>query len=345
MPPPERLNNQQVAEYFSRIGDLLQILGDNRFKILAYQNAARTIENLSRDINSVYAEGTLRDLPDVGQAIAEKIGELLETGTIGYYDELAEQVPLGVVDMMAVPDVGPKTAARLWKELDIVGVDQLKAAASEGRIRTLKGFGAKSEEKILRGIELLSKRQSGRMPLGQARPLALELIADLTERVPEGAIERIEAAGSLRRWRETIGDLDLLVVSNQPDAVMSAFRQLPQAVDVLGSGETKTSIALPSGLQVDLRVVERKHWARPCSILPAASATTSICVSWRSGRGGASMSIASPLKVTLSWPTAWNASSTARKRSITSWDWIGFPPKCAKDRVRSRPRVHMRCPI
>jgi DNA polymerase (family 10) len=260
MPPSERLNNQQVADIFNRIGDLLQILGDNRFKIIAYQNAARTIENLSQDIRAVHQAGKLRELPDVGQAIAEKIAELLETGTIPYYDELAEQVPPGVVDMLAVPDVGPKTAARLWKELDIVGIDQLKAAAEEGRIRALKGFGAKSEEKILRGIELLSKRQEGRMPIGQARPLALELIADLKERLPAGAIERIEAAGSLRRWRETIGDLDLLVVSEAPAAVMDAFRSLPQAVDVINAGDTKSTIALPSGLQVDLRVVERKHW-------------------------------------------------------------------------------------
>ena len=260
MPPSERLNNQQVADIFNRIGDLLQILGDNRFKIIAYQNAARTIENLSQDIRAVHQAGKLRELPDVGQAIAEKIAELLETGTIPYYDELAEQVPPGVVDMLSVPDVGPKTAARLWKELDIVGIDQLKAAAEEGRIRALKGFGAKSEEKILRGIDLLSKRQEGRMPIGQARPLALELIADLQERLPAGAIERIEAAGSLRRWRETIGDLDLLVVSEQPAAVMDAFRTLPQAVDVINAGDTKSTIALPSGLQVDLRVVERKHW-------------------------------------------------------------------------------------
>jgi DNA polymerase (family X) len=260
MPTSERLNNQQVADYFNRIGDLLQILGDNRFKIIAYQNAARTIENLSQDIRAVYEAGTLRDLPDVGQAIAEKIAELLDTGTIAYYDELAEQVPPGVVDILAVPDVGPKTAARLWKELDIVGIDQLKAAAEEGRIRALKGFGAKSEEKILRGIELLSKRQEGRMPIGQARPLALEIIADLKERLPEGAIERIEAAGSLRRWRETIGDLDLLVVSEDPAAVMDAFRSLPQAVGVINAGDTKSTIALPSGLQVDLRVVARKHW-------------------------------------------------------------------------------------
>lgn len=257
---PQRLNNQQVADYFSRIADLMQIMDENRFKVIAYQNAARTIENLSRDIHTYHAEGKLRDLPDVGEAISEKIAELLETGSIVFYEELAAQIPLGVVEMMEVPDVGPKTARRLWQELDIVGIEGLKAAAEEGRIRGLKGFGAKREEKILKGIELLAKRQEGRMPIGRARPLALDLIAELRERAPAGSIDQIEAVGSLRRWRETIGDLDLLVASDQPDAVMDAFRTLPQSVDVLLSGERKTSIALPSGLQVDLRVFERKEW-------------------------------------------------------------------------------------
>ncbi len=258
--PDTRLNNQQVADIFSRIADLLLILGDNRFKIIAYQNAARMLEGLSRDIHDFHAAGTLRDLPDVGQAIAEKIAELLETGTIAYYDELAEQVPLGVVEMLQVPDVGPKTAQRLWKELEITSVEAMKAAAEAGQIRKLKGFGAKSEEKILKGIELLGKRQEGRTPIGKARPLALELIADLTAALPAGTLQKIEAAGSLRRWQETIGDLDLLAVTEQPAAVMEAFRSLPQAVDVTNQGETKSSIVLPSGMSVDLRVVQAKEW-------------------------------------------------------------------------------------
>jgi DNA polymerase (family X) len=256
----QRLNNQQIADYFNRIADLMQILDENRFKVLAYQNAARTIENLSRDIYSYHAEGKLRELPDIGEAISEKIAELLETGTILYYEELAEQVPIGVVEMMQVPDIGPKTAQRLWRELDITSIDSMKAAAEQGRIRTLKGFGAKREEKILKGIELLAKRQTGRTPIGKARPLALEIIEDLCKAVPEGALQQIEIGGSLRRWNETIGDLDLLAVSEDPEAVMDAFRNLPQAVDVLLSGDRKTSIALPSGLQVDLRVFEPKHW-------------------------------------------------------------------------------------
>ncbi len=270
--PMPRLNNRQVAALFADIGDLLQILGDNRFKIIAYQNAARTIEELNQDINAVHAAGELRTIPGIGQAIAEKIDELLTTGHIPYYDELTTQVPAGVVAMMRIPDVGPKTAKRLWQELGITSVEALKVAAEAGRIRGLKGFGVKSEEKILKGIELLSRRQDDRTPIGTARPLAEGLIADLLAALPAGTIQKIEIAGSLRRWRETIGDVDILAVSDQPVAVMEAFRTLPQAVDILGAGDRKSSIALPSGMQVDLRVVESQHWGAALSYFTGSQA-------------------------------------------------------------------------
>ncbi|HRJ41523.1 MAG TPA: helix-hairpin-helix domain-containing protein, partial [Caldilineaceae bacterium] len=258
--PPPRFNNYQVAEIFDAIGDMLLILGDNRFKIIAYQNAAHTIEELNRDINSIHAAGELRSIPGIGQAIGDKIDELLTTGAIDYYTKLSAQVPIGVVEMMRVPDVGPKSARRLWEELNITGVEEMKVAAQTGRIRTLKGFGVKSEERILKGIELLARRQDDRTPLGDARPLADGLVADLLAALPPHTIQKIEVAGSLRRWRETIGDVDILAVSQEPVAVMEAFRGLPQAVEILGAGERKSSIALPSGMQVDLRVVESRHW-------------------------------------------------------------------------------------
>jgi len=249
-----------VAEVFAAIGDLMLILGENRFKIIAYQNAARTIEELNRDIHTIHAAGELRSIPGIGQAIAEKIDDLLTTGHIPLYDKLTEQVPAGVVEMMRVPDVGPKTAKRLWEELDITSVEELKAAAQAERIRGLKGFGAKSEEKILKGIELLARRADDRTPIGTARPLAEGIIADLLAALPAGTIQKIELAGSLRRWRETIGDVDILAVSEQPVAVMEAFRSLPQVVDILGAGDRKSSVTLPNGMQVDIRVVEARHW-------------------------------------------------------------------------------------
>jgi DNA polymerase (family 10) len=181
-------------------------------------------------------------------------------GAYAEFDALAAQVPQGVVDMMQVPDMGPKKAKRLWEELGIDSVESLRATAAAGQLRDLKGFGAKSEEKILKGIELLDKRSDTRTPIGVARPLALGMMAGLQAALPAGAIERISLAGSLRRWKDTIGDVDILCVSRDPAAVMAAFRSLPEVATVAGSGETKSSVVLGNGLQVDLCVVEPQHW-------------------------------------------------------------------------------------
>ncbi|MEJ5247220.1 MAG: DNA polymerase/3'-5' exonuclease PolX [Caldilinea sp.] len=259
-----RLTNRDVAAILAGVAARLQILDANRFRIIAFQNAAESIRNLPQDIHALDAAGELTSIPGVGKGIAEAIHNLLTTGGDPEFDALFAQVPQGVVDMMQVPDMGPKKARRLWEELGIDSVEALRAAAEAGKLRNLKGFGAKSEEKILKGIELLAKRtEQGadvRAPLGVARPLALRLIAELQERLPAGALERIEIAGSLRRWKETIGDVDILCVSEHPARVMEAFRSLPEVADVVGAGETKSSVVLGNGLQVDLRVVERKHW-------------------------------------------------------------------------------------
>jgi len=259
-----RLTNRDVAAILAGVAARLQILDANRFRIIAFQNAAESIRNLPQDINALDAAGELTSIPGVGKGIAEAIHNLLTTGSDPEFDALFAQVPQGVVEMMQVPDMGPKKARRLWEELGIDSVEALRAAAEAGKLRSLKGFGPKSEEKILKGIELLVKRtEQGtdvRMPLGLARPLALRLIAELQERLPAVALERIEIAGSLRRWKETIGDVDILCVSAQPASVMEAFRSLPEVADVVGAGETRSSVVLGNGLQVDLRVVESKHW-------------------------------------------------------------------------------------
>jgi len=259
-----RLTNRDVAAILAGVAARLQILDANRFRVIAFQNAAESIRNLPQDINALDAAGELTSIPGVGKGIAEALHNLLTTGSDPEFDALFAQVPQGVVEMMQVPDMGPKKARRLWEELGIDSVEALRAAAEAGKLRSLKGFGPKSEEKILKGIELLVKRtEQGtavRMPLGLARPLALRLIAELQERLPAVALERIEIAGSLRRWKETIGDVDILCVSAQPASVMEAFRSLPEVADVVGAGETKSSVVLGNGLQVDLRVVERKHW-------------------------------------------------------------------------------------
>ncbi len=215
---------------------------------------------MAQDINAIDAAGELQSIQGVGKGIADAIHSLLTNGYDKEFDELAAQVPQGVVDMMQVPDMGPKKARRLWEELGIDSVDALRVSAESGQLRDLKGFGVKSEEKILKGIDLLARRSDERTPIGTARPLALELIAGLQQSLPEGAIERIEVAGSLRRWKESIGDVDILCVSSDAPALMAAFRALPEVADVVGSGDTKTSVVLGNGLQVDLRVVGARHW-------------------------------------------------------------------------------------
>lgn len=260
----KRYTNKEVSELLFLIADILQILEADapraRFRVIAFQNAAEGIKNHPQDINAVYAEGKLQEIPSVGKGIAGAVGELLEQGVVAEFEALKTQVPPGVVAMLQVPDMGPKKVRRLWQELSITSVEELKAAAEAGKLRVLKGFGAKSEEKILKGVELLSKRGDDRTPIGEARPLALSIIAGLQRALPENTIQQIEVAGSLRRWKETIGDVDIVCVSDQPAAVMAAFQRLPQVHDVTHAGDTKSSVILASGLQVDLRVVEAKCW-------------------------------------------------------------------------------------
>lgn len=260
----KRYTNKEVAELLQLVADILQILEAGapgaRFRIIAFQNGAEAIKNYPQDINAVHAAGKLLEIPGVGKGLAGAVGELLDKGIVAEFEEMKAQVPPGVVAMLQVPDMGPKKARRLWQEVGITTIDELKAAAEAGKLRVLKGFGAKSEEKILKGIELMSKRSDARTPIGEARSLALSLIDGLYAALSPNTIERIEVAGSLRRWKETIGDVDILCVSDQPAAVMAAFQSLPQVHDVTHAGETKSSVILANGLQVDLRVVEGRCW-------------------------------------------------------------------------------------
>jgi DNA polymerase (family X) len=255
-----RFTNREIADLLAGVAARLQIMDANRFRVIAYQNAAENIRNMAQDINNMAAAGGLDDIPGVGKGIADALQKVLSEGHFAEFDELLAQVPQGVVEMMDVPDMGPKKAKRLWEELGIDSVEALADAAAEGKLRDLKGFGAKSEEKILRGIELRAKRSDARTPIGVARPLALSLQEGLEQALPPGTIQRIVVGGSLRRWKETIGDIDMLCISSQPEAVMAAFRSLPQVTQVVGSGDTKTSVVLGNGLQVDLRVVEPQNW-------------------------------------------------------------------------------------
>jgi len=260
MSSSHQYSNHDVAEHLRLIANLKEIKGEGRFHYLAFRNAAEVVENLGEDINDIAAADTLTDLPSVGKGVAEVIRQFLASGDSDLARKLCAQVPISLIDLLAVEGLGPKKVARLWRELGITTLDELKAAAAAQQIRQLKGFGAKSEEKILKGIELLEQGQDERTPLGVARPAALALIADLKAALPEDAIIAIEPAGSVRRWKETVGDLDILAITSRPDEVMAAFCSLPQVIDVLWRGETKSRVRLKDGLECDLRAVERQHW-------------------------------------------------------------------------------------
>jgi DNA polymerase (family 10) len=250
------MKNQKVAAIFAAMADILAIQGENYHRIMAYRRAAENVAALGRPLEEMWRAGELETIPGIGETLATKIDELMRTGRLGAYEKLQAQVPAGVVAMLQVPDVGPKRVALFWKELGLTTVEGLEQAAREGRLRDLPGMGAKSEEKVLAGIEAL-KRRTDRTLLGVAWPLALAMLDRLRE-VP--GVVQAAAAGSLRRMRETVGDMDLLVATEEPEPVMARFRELPQMAEVLLTGPTKTSIRTDEGLQVDLRVLEPARW-------------------------------------------------------------------------------------
>jgi len=250
------MDNRQIAHIFQQIADMLAIQGANRHRIFAYQRAGETIAHLERDVSDVWREGKLTEIPGIGATLADKIEELLTTGDLDFYQRLKKEVPPGVVDLLQVPDVGPKTAGRLWKELGVTSIEALEEAARAGRVQTLSRMGARTEARILEGIEAL-RRRTGRTPLGAAWFLAQDLSAALRE-VP--GVRQVAPAGSLRRMRDTVRDLDLLVAAEDAGPVMARFRGHPQVAEVLLSGATKTTVRTHDGLQVDLRVLPPDRW-------------------------------------------------------------------------------------
>ncbi len=245
------MNNGEVARVFQDIADLLELKGESIFKIRAYQKAVRSIEQLPVDLSQLMAEGKLREVPGIGDAIEKKITELLTTGRLKYYEDLRAEFPEGVVSLLQVPGVGPKTAVRLSTELGVRSVADLEKAIVDGRVAGLFRMGDKTAENILRGVQSMRTKEQ-RIPIGQALPLAEQMMADLQERA---AVRNLTTAGSLRRFRETIGDIDLMGTAADAQAVLEAFTSLPQVREVLARGGTKASVVTRGNLQVDLRVV------------------------------------------------------------------------------------------
>ncbi|MDQ3990968.1 MAG: DNA polymerase/3'-5' exonuclease PolX [Actinomycetota bacterium] len=247
--------NDEVEAVLQEYADLILISGGDAFKARAYEKAARAIGGHHAGVDALDLDGLLA-VPNVGRSIAVKVREYLETGAIRSLEELRADIPDGVRSLLAVPTLGPKKAMVLHDELGISSMEELLDALHEQRLRDLRGFGPRSEENLLRGIRHL-QRSGERVPLAAALDLAEEIVAELAT-VPQ--VRRAEVAGSLRRMRETIGDIDILVASAEPAPVMRAFTSMPHAAETLASGETKTSILTTKGLQVDLRVVAPEVW-------------------------------------------------------------------------------------
>ncbi|MEM2838836.1 MAG: DNA polymerase/3'-5' exonuclease PolX [Thermoplasmata archaeon] len=246
------MGNSDVARVLYEIADYLELQGVS-FKPQAYRRAAASIERLEGDIAEYHKTGKLREIPGVGEAIAEKIGELIDTGKLKYLEKLRAEIPRELLGLLEIPEVGPKTAMVLYRELGIRNVDELKQAIFDHRLQGIKGFGPKTEEKLLRGIRIVESR-AGRSLLGAAYEAANEVFEHLQKNC-QGA--KLSIAGSLRRMKETIGDIDILAASDNPAVVMDSFVRFPGAQEILEKGDTKSSIRLKTGIQVDLRVVPK----------------------------------------------------------------------------------------
>ena len=250
------MKNQEVAKLLYEIADLLEIKGEMIFKVRAYRRAAQVIESLSKDIEDVYVEGKLDDIPGVGQGIAEKIEDYLDKGKLKYLETLKRGLPPGFEEMLAVEGIGPKKVKLFYEKLKIKSIKDLEGAAKEGKLRKIPTLGAKTEENILKAIESAKKR-GGRMLLGQALIMADEIVNELKKNKNVG---RISVAGSLRRMKESIGDIDILVTSGKPSDIINHFTKMKGVSRVIATGPTKASVNLSNGMQVDLRVLPDKEY-------------------------------------------------------------------------------------
>jgi len=247
------MKNKDVANIFNHVADILEIKGENPFRVRAYRKAAQNIENLAEDIEEIAKKGGLYNIPGIGKDLAKKIQEILDSGTFKGYEELKEEVPNGLVSLLSIPGVGPRTAKTLYDRFGAIDLNKLEKLCLEKKIRELPGIKAKTEKNILKGIQLV-KMGMERRPLGAILPIAQEIIETLKKKC---ILDRIDVAGSVRRKKETVKDIDILACSSHPHKVMDVFTSLPLVHEVIAKGETKSSIRTGDGLQVDLRVVDR----------------------------------------------------------------------------------------
>ena len=248
------MRNFEIAFAFNQIADLLEIQGANPFRVRAYRRAALNIEGLADNIETLSQQGGLHDIPGIGSDLASKIDEYLRTGTIEFHEQLKKEVPLGLAKIVEIPSVGPKTAKEIYDRFRIETIEDLEAICKTDKLMGVPGFKQKTVDNILRGIGLY-RRRKGNYLLGRAVPLARELCKYL-----EGCAERVAYAGSLRRMKEIVHDVDILAASKDPAQTIQAFLTMPYVQSVLAQGGTKASVRIQDDLQVDLRVVDPQSW-------------------------------------------------------------------------------------
>ena len=249
------MKNQEVSRIFNDIADLLEIKGDNPFRIRAYRRAAMNIEGFSRDVAET-SKAELMEIPGIGKDLAGKVEEYVKTSKIQSFEDLKKEMPETLSVLLSVPSLGPKTAKLLFDELNVADIDALEQLAREHKLSGLPGIKEKTEENILKGIEML-KRGRERKPLGNALPIAHDIYEYLKRNSP---VKKLSIAGSIRRYKDTIKDIDILGTSRDPKAVMNIFVHMPQVKDVIMQGPTKSSVFIEEGIQVDLRIVEEESF-------------------------------------------------------------------------------------
>lgn len=255
----QKFTNATFARIFYEIASMMELKGESPFKVRAYRTAAETFANLHEDLKQIWREGRVDDLPGVGKAITDKVHELMTTGQLRFYDKLRTEVPPSLIAVTEIPHVGPKKAMHLYKTLGIEGLDDLQKAIEDGRLLTVPGFGAKTVEMIKEGLSTVQKRSfEKRDLLGVALPIARGIIAEMRARCK--TLDKLEVAGSIRRWKSTVGDMDFLATATDPNEVLDCFVNLPIVGTVDLRGTNKATVLLNNGLQVDLYVMDPKYY-------------------------------------------------------------------------------------
>ncbi len=262
-------SNREIAALFAQIAEMLSIRGDSIHRVLAYQRASESLMELGRDVSSLHAEGRLTDIPGIGATLAEKIAEILTTGKLEFYDRLAEEIPPALTELLRVDGLGPKRVKAIYDTLGITSLEELQQAAIKGELRKLPGMGPTSEAKLIKAIDSLARHQDDRIPLEAAWAIANQVLNVLTA-LP--GVTQSAVGGSLRRMRETVGDIDLMLAAGDAETIMDAFCSMENVESVLGKGPTKSSVILRNGTRIQLRVLPEERWGTLLSYFTGSQA-------------------------------------------------------------------------